>query len=193
MFMQPCKLFFKKSFSAGKLKLYRASAFTRNLDPALSKLPRESSFKECNDRLPKCEEHSSTSAPEMRHHGHESYGFVDVHAFCYDEPAEYLRSCVNNTVSEGEAIVKKNPSLITSAGVLIYVLLSVTDRFVVSIADHIYIPLAITGIVLALAGIIMTRRTRGAVGASGLARTTCADSCATVAGASYPCGLDEDN
>jgi hypothetical protein len=96
----------------------------------------------------------------MRHHGHESYGFVDVHAFCYAEPAEYLRSCVNNTVSEGEAIVKKNPSLITSAGVLIYVLLSVTDRFVVSIADHIYIPLAITGIVLALAGIIMTRRTR---------------------------------
>ncbi len=56
--------------------------------------------------------------------------------------------------------MKNNPSLITSAGVLIYVLLSVIDRFVVSIADYIYIPIAITGIALTLAGIVMTRRTR---------------------------------
>lgn len=56
--------------------------------------------------------------------------------------------------------MKNNPSLITSAGVLIYVLLSVIDRFVVSIADYIYIPIAITGIALTLAGIVMTRRIR---------------------------------
>ncbi len=68
--------------------------------------------------------------------------------------------CVNNAVGEGEAAVKKNPSLTTSAGVLIYVVLSTIDRFVVSIADHIYIPIAITGIALTLAGIVMTRRTR---------------------------------
>ena len=68
--------------------------------------------------------------------------------------------CKNDAVSEGEGVVKNNPSLITSAGVLIYVLLSVIDRFVVSIADYIYIPIAITGIALTLAGIVMTRRTR---------------------------------
>lgn len=56
--------------------------------------------------------------------------------------------------------MKKNPNLIRSAGALIYVLLSTIDRFVVSIADYIYIPIAITGIALTLAGIVMTRRTR---------------------------------
>lgn len=55
--------------------------------------------------------------------------------------------------------MKKNPSILASVGVLIYVILSITDRFVVSIADHIYVPLVITGIILALAGIAMTRRT----------------------------------
>lgn len=68
--------------------------------------------------------------------------------------------CKNDAVSEGEGVVKKNPNLITSAGALIYVLLSTIDRFVVSIADYIYIPIAITGIALTLAGIVMTRRTR---------------------------------
>lgn len=68
--------------------------------------------------------------------------------------------CKDNVVSEGEEVVKKTPSLIISAGALIYVLLSTIDRFVVSIADYIYIPIAITGIALTLAGIVMTRRTR---------------------------------
>lgn len=56
--------------------------------------------------------------------------------------------------------MKKNSSVMTSAGVLIYVLLSLTDRFVVSIPDHVYIPVAVIGAIFVLAGIAVSRRTR---------------------------------
>ena len=54
----------------------------------------------------------------------------------------------------------EDPSIMTSAGVLVYVVLSVTDRFFARISDLIYIPAATIGIMLMIAGIARARRAR---------------------------------
>ncbi len=52
----------------------------------------------------------------------------------------------------------KDRSLISSIGILLYVALSLTDRFFYNIPDYIYIPLAIVGIVIIIVGFIVDKK-----------------------------------
>ncbi len=52
----------------------------------------------------------------------------------------------------------KERSLIISIGILLYVIMSVVDRFIVSIPDWIYIPIAILGIALIIIGFIKSKK-----------------------------------
>ena len=49
----------------------------------------------------------------------------------------------------------KERSFIGSIGILLYVVLSLVDRFFYQIPDYIYIPLAILGIVIIIAGFVV--------------------------------------
>lgn len=55
--------------------------------------------------------------------------------------------------------MKKN-NIFTAVGMLIYLVLSIIDRFVLEIADYIYIPIMIVGIILMVIGIIQNRRNK---------------------------------
>ena len=48
----------------------------------------------------------------------------------------------------------KERSFIGSIGILLYVVLSLIDRFFYKISDYIYIPLAILGIVIIIVGFV---------------------------------------
>lgn len=48
----------------------------------------------------------------------------------------------------------KEKSFISSIGILLYVVLSLVDRFFYQIPDYIYIPLAILGIVIIIVGFV---------------------------------------
>ena len=52
----------------------------------------------------------------------------------------------------------KERSSIGSIGILLYVVLSVVDRFFYQIPDYIYIPLAILGIVIIIAGFVVDKK-----------------------------------
>lgn len=54
----------------------------------------------------------------------------------------------------------KERSFIGSIGILLYVILSVIDRFFYEIPDHIYIPLAVLGIVIIIAGFVIDKKRR---------------------------------
>ena len=52
----------------------------------------------------------------------------------------------------------KERSFIGSIGILLYVVLSLIDRFFYKIPDYIYIPLAIVGIVIIIVGFIIDKK-----------------------------------
>lgn len=52
----------------------------------------------------------------------------------------------------------KERSFIGSIGILLYVVLSLVDRFFYQIPDYIYIPLAILGIVIIIAGFVVDKK-----------------------------------
>ena len=52
----------------------------------------------------------------------------------------------------------KERSFIGSIGILLYVILSFTDRFIYKIPNTIYIPLAILGIVIIILGFVIDRK-----------------------------------
>ena len=52
----------------------------------------------------------------------------------------------------------KERSSIGSIGILLYVVLSLIDRFLYQIPDYIYIPLAILGIVIVIAGFVIDKK-----------------------------------
>lgn len=54
----------------------------------------------------------------------------------------------------------KKGSIFTTAGMLIYLVVSIIDRFVLEIADYIYIPIMIVGIILIIIGIIKNKRNK---------------------------------
>ena len=51
----------------------------------------------------------------------------------------------------------KERSFIGSIGILLYVVLSLIDRFIYKIPDYIYIPLAILGIVIIIVGFVIDK------------------------------------
>lgn len=55
-------------------------------------------------------------------------------------------------------IKMKERSFLGSIGILLYVIVSIVDRFIYEIPDYIYIPLAILGIVIIIVGFILDRR-----------------------------------
>ena len=55
-------------------------------------------------------------------------------------------------------IEMKEKSFISSIGILLYVVLSVVDRFFYKIPDYVYIPLAILGIVIIIVGFIIDKK-----------------------------------
>ena len=52
----------------------------------------------------------------------------------------------------------KERSFIGSIGILLYVVLSLIDRFFYKIPDYIYIPLAILGIVIIIVGFVIDKK-----------------------------------
>lgn len=54
--------------------------------------------------------------------------------------------------------MKRRLSIFTIIGILIYVIMTITDRFIVKLEDYIYIPIAIAGIAFIFIGIIIDRR-----------------------------------
>ena len=52
----------------------------------------------------------------------------------------------------------KNRSFIGSIGILLYVVLSLIDRFFYQIPDYIYIPFAILGIGIIIAGFVIDKK-----------------------------------
>lgn len=52
----------------------------------------------------------------------------------------------------------KEKSFISSIGVLLYVVLTVIDRFFFEIPDNVYIPLAVSGIAIIFSGFIIDGR-----------------------------------
>ena len=52
----------------------------------------------------------------------------------------------------------KERSFIGSIGILLYVVLSLIDRFIYQIPDYIYIPLAILGIVIIIVGFVIDKK-----------------------------------
>lgn len=46
-------------------------------------------------------------------------------------------------------------------GILMYIILSVVDRFIYKIPDYVYIPLAILGIILIIIGFIIEKKAKG--------------------------------
>lgn len=54
----------------------------------------------------------------------------------------------------------KKGNIFTSIGMLIYLVISIIDRFVLKIADYIYIPIMIVGIILIIIGIIQNRKNK---------------------------------
>ena len=52
----------------------------------------------------------------------------------------------------------KERSFITSIGILLYVILTVIDRFIFKIPNYVYIPLAILGIAIIFAGIVIDKK-----------------------------------
>ena len=55
-------------------------------------------------------------------------------------------------------IIMKERSFIGSIGILLYVVLSITDRFIFEIEDSVYIPLAILGIIIIIIGFIYDKK-----------------------------------
>lgn len=51
----------------------------------------------------------------------------------------------------------KERSFLGSIGILLYVVLSLIDKFFYKIPDYIYIPLAILGIVIIIAGFVVDK------------------------------------
>ncbi len=56
------------------------------------------------------------------------------------------------------SILMKDRSFIGSIGILLYVILSLIDRFIYKIPNYIYIPLAILGIVIIILGFVIDRK-----------------------------------
>lgn len=54
----------------------------------------------------------------------------------------------------------KKGSIFTTVGMLIYLIVSIIDRFVLELADYIYIPIMIAGIILMIIGIIQNKRNK---------------------------------
>ena len=50
--------------------------------------------------------------------------------------------------------------LLRSIGILIYVVLTIIDRFWFNIADYIYIPIALIGIALLIVGFIINKKSK---------------------------------
>ena len=55
-------------------------------------------------------------------------------------------------------IEMKERSFIGSIGILLYIVLSVVDRFFHKIPDYIYIPLAILGIAIIIVGFVIDKK-----------------------------------
>ena len=55
----------------------------------------------------------------------------------------------------------KERSFIGSLGILLYIVLSLIDRFFYKIPDYIYIPLMILGIVIIIVGFVIDKKDKG--------------------------------
>ena len=56
----------------------------------------------------------------------------------------------------------KDRSFISAIGILIYLVLSVTDRFICKIPNYLYIPIAITTIAVVILGFVIDKTKKGA-------------------------------
>ena len=56
----------------------------------------------------------------------------------------------------------KDRSFISAIGILIYLVLSVTDRFIYKIPNYLYIPIAITTIAVVILGFVIDKMKKGA-------------------------------
>lgn len=54
----------------------------------------------------------------------------------------------------------KERSWLVSIGIMIYVILSVVDRFIYEIPDYIYIPIAVIGIIIIIIGFVKDKSKR---------------------------------
>ena len=54
----------------------------------------------------------------------------------------------------------KNGSIFTVVGMLIYLIVSIIDRFVTKIADYIYIPVMLVGFAFLIIGIIQNSKNK---------------------------------
>ncbi len=54
--------------------------------------------------------------------------------------------------------MKEKVNVLTSIGIIIYVITSIIDRFIVEIADYIYIPILIIAILLMIIPAVKTRK-----------------------------------
>ena len=56
----------------------------------------------------------------------------------------------------------KDRSFISAIGILIYLILSVTDRFIYKIPNYLYIPIAIAAIAVVILGFVIDKMKKGA-------------------------------
>ena len=54
-----------------------------------------------------------------------------------------------------------DPVILRMIGILMYIILSLVDRFIYKIPNFVYIPLAILGIVLIIVGFIAEKKLKG--------------------------------
>lgn len=52
----------------------------------------------------------------------------------------------------------KNKSLLPILGIIIYIILSIIDKFVLKVSDYVYISLSIIAMILIIIGLIKDRR-----------------------------------
>lgn len=60
---------------------------------------------------------------------------------------------------QGRCLMKKS-NIFTLVGMLIYLILTIIDRFILKIANYIYIPIMIIGIIFLIVGIVENRKNK---------------------------------
>lgn len=56
--------------------------------------------------------------------------------------------------------MKKESNIFLALGLLIYAIITIVDRFVIKIADYIYIPILIIGTIMIIIGFIKNRKSK---------------------------------
>ena len=55
----------------------------------------------------------------------------------------------------------KNRSILTVIGILIYLVLTITNRFIYKIPDYIYIPISLMELIIIIIGIVRDNKNKG--------------------------------